>query len=317
MSEFYLGVDGGQSTTKALIADASGRIIGHGVGGPCNHVSGSAAREKFRAAVGGCVEEACREAGIDYSSVVFAAACLGFSGGPEDKEAYTLELIRARRYSICHDAEIALTGAAAGQAGIIVIAGTGSIGFGRNLSRQTARAGGWGYIFGDEGSAFDLVKQALRAALRMEEGWGHETALRTKLLAATGAPDAKELMHYFYTPEFPRSRVATFAHLVDEAAREGDKMAQTILSTAARDLMRLARGVHKRLFPKHQVVPVCYIGGVFRSELIRDNFAREVKRAIGCDVQPPRFSPAAGAILEALHLDNNESALTNVAESEQ
>jgi N-acetylglucosamine kinase-like BadF-type ATPase len=317
MADFYLGVDGGQSSTKALIADASGRIVGRGTGGPCNHVSGPEAREKFRAAVGRCVEEACQQAGLDYASVQFAAACFGFSGGPEDKGIYTLELIRATKFRVCHDAEIALTGATAGRPGIVVIAGTGSIGYGQNSSRKMARTGGWGYIFGDEGSAFDLVRQALRAALRMEEGWGHETPLRTKLLAATDAPTATELMHRFYTPEFPRNRVATFAPLVDETAREGDKVAQTILSFAARDLMGLARGVHHRLFAKHEIVPVCYIGGVFRSELMLENFAREVKSAIGCDVQRPRFSPAAGAVLEALRLNHNESALTTVPESEQ
>lgn len=317
MPEFYLGVDGGQSSTKVLIADETGRIVGSGSGGPCNHVSGSEAREKFRTAIGGCVEQACREADIDYSSIEFAAACLGFSGGAEDKDTYTREVIRSKKFKITHDAEIALTGATAGGAGIIVIAGTGSISFGRALSGRTARAGGWGYIYGDGGSAFDLVRRALQAALQLEEGWGNETALRERLLSAAGARDANELLHRFYTPEFPRSRVATFAPLVDEAARSGDQVAHTILGIGAMELMRLARGVHRCLFIETERVPVFPIGGVFQSEIMRTNFAREVKLTTGCDVELPELSPAAGAVLESLRLDNNDSPLKNVPESEK
>jgi N-acetylglucosamine kinase-like BadF-type ATPase len=317
MHRLYLGIDGGQSSTKALIADTRGRIIGHGVGGPCNHVSGSERRERFFAAMTSCVNQACEEAGLDAPSIEFAAACLGFSGGPEDKETYVRELIRSRKYKITHDAEIALSGATEGQPGIIVVAGTGSVAFGRNAAGKTARAGGWGYIFGDEGSAFDLVRQALRAALKYEEGWGPETVLRERLLSATGARDANDLLHRFYTDEFPRERVAGFARLVTEAAAGGDRGAKNVLRFAAVQLASLARGAHECLFVKFEPVAVCYIGGVFRSDPVRVNFAVEVHRSIGCSVVPPRYSPSAGAVLEALRLDGNESTLSNVPESEE
>src|SRR5947209_3167873 len=81
----------------------------------------------------------------------------------------------------------ALAGATRSGQGIITIAGTGSIAFGRNPAGRTARAGGWGYIFGDEGGGFDIARQATRAILRLEEGWGPPTALRETLLAATGS----------------------------------------------------------------------------------------------------------------------------------
>ncbi|MBV9670050.1 MAG: hypothetical protein JOZ43_03755, partial [Acidobacteriales bacterium] len=200
MSRLYLGIDGGQSSTKALIAKESGRIIGHGRAGPCNHVRTCQGRAKFFEAVSGSVNAACNQAGIDASTVTFAAVCLGFSGGPEDKEAHSRELIRSTKYKITHDAEIALSGATAGQPGIITIAGTGSMVFGRNAAKKTARAGGWGYVFGDEGGAFDLTRRALRAALQFEEGWGRPTVLRAVLLESTGARDANDLLHRFYTP---------------------------------------------------------------------------------------------------------------------
>ena len=315
MAILYLGVDGGQSTTTALIADESGTVIGRGVGGPCNHVAGSARRDKFRTAIEGCLAQACAEAEVDPNSVQFAASCLGFSGGAEDKAALARELIRSAKYKITHDAEIALSGATEGQPGIIVIAGTGSMAFGRNADGKTARAGGWGYVFGDEGGAFDVLRHALRAALKSEEGWGPETSLREQLLAATGARDANELMHRCYTDEFPREKLASLAPLVTEAAIAGDRAAKTILRLAAAQLASLGRGVHQQLFQKRESVPVCHIGGVFRSDPVRVNFAVDVYRAISCIAGPPRYSPAAGAVLEALRLDDKETKLSHVPES--
>lgn len=317
MALFYLGVDGGQSSTTALIADESGSIIGRGVGGPCNHVTGSARREKFRTAINRCLAQACADAEVDPNGVQFAAACLGFSGGAEDKEALARELIRSGKYKITHDAEIALSGATEGQPGIIVIAGTGSMAFGRNARGATARAGGWGYVFGDEGGAFDLVRQALRAALKAEEGWGPETSLHERLLAATGTRDANELIHRCYTDEFPREKLASLAPLVTEAAIAGDRAAKTILRLAAAQLASFARGVHERLFQKCESVPVCHIGAVFRSDPVRVNFAIDVHRATSCIAGPPRYNPAAGAVLEALRLDGKEANLSYVPESEK
>ncbi len=312
----YLGVDGGQSGTVALIADGRGTVIGRGSGGPCNHVEGAEGRAKFLRAVGAAIQEACREARLDPDALSFSAACLGLSGGAEDKEACARELIRSAKFKFTHDAEIALSGATAGEPGIIVIAGTGSIAFGRNKEGRTARAGGWGYIFGDEGGAFDLMRRALRAALQYEEGWGPETSLRDLLLAATGAATANELLHRFYTAAYSRTVVASFAPLVSQAAEQGDGIARQIVNEAASKLSWFAEGVYRSLFANENV-PLCYIGGVFRSRSILAQFQSQIGAAIPCRTQPPRLNPAAGAVLDALRLDGNESPLSGVPESEK
>jgi len=315
MSRFYLGIDGGQSSTTALIADEAGRVIGRGHGGPCNHAKTGQGRAKFFSAVGQCLKEACLEAALDRSTIVFASACLGFSGGAEDKDACSRELIRSLKYKITHDAEIALAGATAGQPGIIVIAGTGSMAFGRNAQGGTARAGGWGYVFGDEGGAFDLTRQALRAALQAEEGWGRPTLLRKLLLEATGEPDANHVMHRFYTPEYPRTEIAALAPLVTRAAEAGDAAALEIVSDAAGKLAEIVEGVYRHLFRTDERVPVAHVGGVFQSDRMRSQFSDRIQRDIGCASGPPRLSPAAGALLEALRLDANQSELSGVPES--
>jgi N-acetylglucosamine kinase-like BadF-type ATPase len=293
-------VDGGQSSTAALIGDESGKVVGVGHAGPCNHVSTAESHARFREAIGGAVDAACQAAGL--MEIRFAAACLGLSGGPQDKEALVREMIPAEHHRITNDAVIALLGATAGEPGVIAIAGTGSIAYGRNAEGRTARAGGWGYIFGDEGGAFDLMRQAVRASLRMEEGWGHATALREALLEATGASDMNDLLHRFYTPAYPRSRIASYAVLVDEAARNGDGAAREILQNAAQALATYAAAVRRQLFHRGELARTSYIGGVFRSEILLERFAMLVQLESDAPVHPPAMGPAAGALIEAYRL---------------
>jgi N-acetylglucosamine kinase-like BadF-type ATPase len=311
LPRYYLGIDGGQSSTTALVANESGAVIGIGRSGPCNHVTGAEAREKFRRVIGECIDQATRT--LEHGAPEFAAACLGFSGGAEDKLGYARELIRTPRLKVTNDAEIALIGAHAGQPGIIIIAGTGSIAFGRNAEGRMARAGGWGYIYGDEGGAFDLVRQALRASLQLEEGWGSETIVREKLLAATGQPSANALLHHFYTQ--PRHEIAKLASLVTECAKAGDSIAAGILREAARQLASYVGGVHRNLFAAAAAVPVAYIGGVFQSAPLRITFAEYIRTQIGTEPVRPRLSPAAGALLEALRLDGNFAQLTGIPDT--
>lgn len=311
MTRLFLGVDGGQSSTTALIGSETGRVIGFGRGGPCNHVGAAEGRAKFLDAIGGCIQQACRQGNVPRAE--FESACLGFSGGPADKEFLVRELLSAGKLLVTDDALVALIGACAGEPGLITIGGTGSIAYGRNGEGRTARAGGWGHIFGDEGGAFDIVRQALRAALRHEEGWGPETLLEPILLDATRSRNANELMHLWYTAEWPRSRVATLAKLVDQAAAGGDQVARGVMEDAARQLAALAIAVRSRLFQPAEEARVCYIGGVFRSAAILEGFRSEV----GGRVTPPEFGPAAGALLEAYRTAGLTARLSNLPEFEK
>jgi N-acetylglucosamine kinase-like BadF-type ATPase len=297
--KLFLGVDGGQSGTTALIGDETGRLLGRGEAGPCNHAKSTEGRAKLEAAVRGSVGAACGQAGLDASGLRFEAACFGMSGGPEDKREILAGILNAGRLAVTHDGVIALSGAVASGRGIIVIAGTGSIAFGRNAAGRAARAGGWGYIFGDEGGAFDIVRQALRAALRAEEGWGPATALRRMLLDATGARDANEVLHLFYAPEWPRSRVARLAAAVDQAAAAGDAIASGILNQAAAQLAMLSAAVRTQLWTAGEAVDLAYVGGVFASRPLLERFRSLVELESGVRCGAPRYGPAEGALLEA------------------
>jgi len=305
---YFLGIDGGQSSTRCLVGDESGHVVAVGRAGPCNHVGAELGRERFLSAIEGCL----RDAGF-YGST-FEAACLGLSGGPADKDALARESIRAERYFVTHDAMIALAGATDGAPGIITIAGTGSIAFGRNAAGETARAGGWGYIFGDEGSAFDIVRQAVRATVRYEEGWGSETALYAMLLDRCEASSANDLLHRFYTSEYPRERIAALATVVDEAARGGDAIALELMGAAAQLLAVLSSSVRRQLFGSGEPVRQVPVGGVFRSDVVHQRFRMLVEMEDGCFIADPLHGPAAGALLEAYRIAGITCTLKDVPE---
>jgi N-acetylglucosamine kinase-like BadF-type ATPase len=315
--KLFLGVDGGQSSTTALIGDETGRVIGSGRGGPCNHVKGPGGRSKFINAIGGCISMACKEAGLDSETIEFESACLGFSGGPADKEEILDEILRAQRRIVTTDALIALSGAMAGGPGIITIAGTGSIAYGRNADKRIARVGGWGYIFGDEGGGFDLTRQAVRAALRHEEGWGPATSLRDLLLNETGAADVNDLLHRFYTTDYPRPQIASYSKLVDRAAMDGDAVAISIITNASQQLATIASSVRSQLFEHGEHVHVACIGGVYRSEMLLERFRMLVELEDGNHVAAPIFGPAAGALIEAYAAAGCNVTLSAVPEFEK
>ena len=305
----FLGVDGGQSSTTALIGDERGRILGRGAGGPCNHAAAGEGRARFERAVRDSVAAACLEAGVDARDTHFEAACFGMSGGPDDKQEILAAMFRADRLIVTHDGAVALSGATSTGQGIITIAGTGSFGFGRNAAGKTARAGGWGYVFGDEGSAFDIVRQALRAALRMEEGWGPPTALKQILLDAAACPSANHVLHLFYTPDWPRSHVASLAPLVDSAANEGDPVALRILENAAQDLAMQVASIRSQLWKPEETVEIAYIGGVFASRRLLERYRLLVEFEPGNRCAPPLYGPAEGALLQALRASGIETRL--------
>ena len=299
MSQYFLGVDGGQSSTTAIIGDDAGRVLGIGQGGPCNHIRTGDGRVKFENAILGCLRAAAAQAQLPLQQLHFRAACLGFSGGPKDKVDLVRQMVSADHFEITNDGLIALVGATGAQPGIIVVSGTGTIAYGRNSLGELGRVGGWGYIFGDEGGGFDITREAVRAALRMEERWGPSTSLRARLIDATGASDANDVMHRFYTNDFPRPRIASYSKLVDEAAREGDAVAIEILNRAAQQLASFAMSVRHALFQRGEAATVCPVGNVYNSVILRTRFEMLIGLEDANIFAEPLYGPASGALLEA------------------
>ena len=293
----FLGVDGGQSSTKAVIGDAGGKLLGRGRAGPCNHASKSEGRSKLSTAVSAVVDDALDVAGLPVSTE-FEAACFGMSGGPADKRDLIAGIVRADAIRVLDDAEVALEGAVQGGAGAIVIAGTGSIALARDTAGKRVRCGGWGYIFGDEGGAFSIVRKAVRLALAAEEGWGDQTSLVDLFLGVTGLDSVNKAMHCFYGPDWPRDRIARLAPDIDTAAEAGDRCAAEALQASGRALGDLAVTVTGMLELPRAQVPVHYSGGVFRSRRVLESFMSRCGEQ-HCRVETAAHDGAIGALLLA------------------
>lgn len=296
----FLGVDGGQSSTKAVIGDAAGKVLGRGRAGPCNHASKSEGRSKLRTAVSAVVDDALDVAGLPVATE-FKAACFGMSGGPADKRDLIAQIVRADAIRVFDDAEVALEGAVQGGAGAIVIAGTGSIALAKDAAGTTVRCGGWGYLFGDEGGAFSIVRKAVQLALAAEEGWGDQTNLVDLFLGVTATDSVNEAMHCFYRPDWPRDRIARLAPDIDTAAEAGDRCAAEVLQAAGRALGDLAVTVTGMLELPRAQVPAHYSGGVFRSRRVLESFKACCDER-HCRVETPAHDGAIGALLLAYRM---------------
>lgn len=307
--EYFLGVDGGQSHTTALIADAQGRIVGRGRAGASNHTRGPGGRERLERAISESVGDALRAAGLlqrgAVSEFTFRSAHLALTGETEDKVEIVHQILCAEQLTVGHDAPGALAGALAGQGGIIVLAGTGSVAYGEirrgGIAVKSARVGGHGFLFGDEGSAFALARDSLAFALRQEDRTLAETQdLRAALLLHFKRNSLRRIAQDFYAGIISREQLASFALRLDRLARRGDMMAVELLEGAAEALAEMAGAVAEALAVTRRQLRVSYGGGVFRSRLLMKCFAAAVKRRLPKgEVVAPRFGPDRGALLLA------------------
>lgn len=297
-----VGIDAGGTKSVGLLADGQGRILRAARAGGANlRVHGELGVEKTLFSL----LEMLAAPSVD-------ALCLGIAGvHRESDRSLLLEMFRRlgvrNRVSIVHDAWIALVAGSPGRTGIVIVAGTGSIAFGVDSLGRTARSGGWGYLLGDEGSAYWLGHAAVRHAIRASDGRGPQTLLLERVLARLGIAQPQDLVEWFYGQEQVRTRIAELAGLVEQAATEGDETAQDLLDQAARHLTRAARAVDRQL-TLDLPYPLVLSGGAFRAcpSLVRRIEARldDLPRA---RVARLEVEPASGAVALALDLLRAES----------
>ncbi|MBS1794120.1 MAG: ATPase [Acidobacteria bacterium] len=298
--ELYLGIDGGQSHTEAVIADRHGRVLARGTGGPSNHAEMPGGRERLRAAVTDSVGIALRAAGLaSIDETVFAAAHCGMTGGAIYKEEIIALILRAERLTVGHDAPTALYGATAGRPGVIVIAGTGSVVFGRRETGETARAGGLGYLFSDEGSGFWLAAEAIRLAIKEQDGLLPAAGILEIVLEFFERRAIRELTDDFYNGRVSRDEIAALARRVHEAAAAGNETLRRRIADGAGALAEGVAAVAAKLGFDAEF-PVSGVGGMFRAPLMNRYFESALAEIVPrARVLKPRFGAALGAVLFA------------------
>ncbi|HEY8551479.1 MAG TPA: BadF/BadG/BcrA/BcrD ATPase family protein [Vicinamibacterales bacterium] len=257
---YVLGIDAGGTKTVALLADAGGRIVGEARGAGANlHAVGELEVEKVLHDV--------MDRAIGDRHLLPSVICLGMAGVDRPGDAQVIRTLLRRisykaRVLIANDALIALVAGVGDAPGVVLIAGTGSIAYGRNAANEAARAGGWGYVLGDEGSGYWIGRHALRAVVREADGRGRATALTPLVLEHFGVRRPDELVAVVYERQLRPSAIAAVATAVQKAADAGDPVACEILATGARELAACAASVVNRLGLRDEAFTFVLAGGI-------------------------------------------------------
>lgn len=303
--QLCFGVDGGQTSTKCALVTADGRVLGYGTGGGLVHLAAADARQRCAEALRQAFAAAWHSAGLAPRPV--AAVGLGLTGveagTPEAAQARAIvaEVVAADVVEVHSDAYAALIGAHGGQAGIIAISGTGSHILGMDQAGRMARAGGWGWLLGDEGSAMWIGRSGLAAALRAADGVDRPTALEAAMRAHFGIHALRDVKRLVYDPHFGAKEFAGLARLVSQAAAQGDAVASGIIAQAAHDLAAQVMAVHRRLSLPPDA-PIAPVGGAYEHvHGLREGFTAALRSASSrASVVAPALPPVLGAALIAL-----------------
>lgn len=264
----FLGIDGGGSKTSCAIGDET-RVLGSGRAGPSNVVR--VGKERAKEAIAAALQTACEMAHISPAQI--ERTCAGMAGGGRPETAAIARRLFAEllpgEIQVVGDMVIALQAAFGADPGVVVVAGTGSIAYGRSSAGDTARAGGWGPAISDEGSGHWIGRAALTAAIRVHDE-GKTTPLLASIMAAWHITTHEELV--LAANSTPAPDFAGLLPIVLLAANTGDAIASAILTQAGTELAALANIVLDRLFDNGPA-PVAMAGGVFRnSALVRQVF---------------------------------------------
>ncbi|QDT25142.1 N-acetylglucosamine kinase [Gimesia panareensis] len=307
--QLVLGIDGGGSKTTAALAvvsdDHEFHVVGRGTAGASNlnAVGLEAAAIELKLAI----ERAFQSAGAKEHQA--AVLCMGMSGAgrPTEQNAWAEWAVQnqiADEVVVVTDAETVLAAGTPQGTGVALIAGTGSLAFGKDATGTEVRAGGWGYLLGDEGGGYQLAIAAIKAVLKAVDGRGPETLLQSRILQALGLTASEELIGYVYQDPGDRSEVARLSRLVFAAAAEDDPVARSILEQGVNELAELVLAVARRLHFKADEYALALTGGILLHQ--RDYRVSLLERLANEQLAPLAVEcvddPSLGAIRIAVRL---------------
>lgn len=305
----YLGVDGGGTKTRFVLIDAGGTVVAHAQRGATYHPQ--VGLDGVRAILADGVADVLQQTGIDAAAI--RHAFFGLPAHGEDSavtprlDAMPGELLRHARYACGNDMVCGWAGSLACVDGINIVAGTGSIGYGQCQGRD-ARAGGWGEVFSDEGSAYWIAAQGLNAFSRMSDGRlprGPLHALFREALQITH--DLDVCARIYGGDAYARGELAQLSHVVAQAATIGDTVAQGIFLQAGTELAAIAGALREALqFEPDAPTLVSYSGGAFSAgegDLLCRPFAEALQTiSPAFQLRTPQHEPHYGAALYAAKL---------------
>ncbi|MHB8902530.1 MAG: N-acetylglucosamine kinase [Thermoguttaceae bacterium] len=264
-NDLVLGIDGGATKILAWLAPRDGDPVpaGIGHGGPGNFQA--AGVETALVNLDAAVDAAFADAGVTPGTV--AAAVLGLAGSSREKNRKILAdwaagRQLADRFRVVSDAMPIIAAGSPDGWGLGLISGTGSFCFGQTADGRSARSGGWGYLFGDEGSAYALAVAGLRAAVKAADGRGPTTLLLDGFLRHLDLAVPDDLVLSVYGQANDRAKIASLAQVVTETAAASDAVARQILEDGAHELAVMVQAVARTLWLHATSFPLALTGGV-------------------------------------------------------
>lgn len=303
MEHYVIGVDGGGTETIGVLVNEHGVVLSQGKVGATSYQAVGATRLKAE------IDTLFQQLTVDLQGsskkinhIYLGLAGVGRASDREEVGALFQDVAYADKFTIESDAMIALAGAFGGEPGIILIAGTGAICFGRSETGPVVRSGGWGYLLGDEGSGFFIGQQAIMAALKDLDGRGDKTTLRAAIEKHFDLPQIDQIIPQIYKQKIDRPEIARLAPMVFQLADQSDSVAADIIRRTGHEQGKMAKAVAENLELVNKKIRVALIGGVFNQKDILENEIAKELYELSWDVEmiEPEFSPVIGAAILAL-----------------
>jgi N-acetylglucosamine kinase-like BadF-type ATPase len=296
----FIGVDGGGTNTAAVASDETGRIVACAVSEATNYHNVGV--EQALDVLEKLVTNLISASGAERADAVFyGLAGIDSQRDYEIMHKALLKVPKVKEFTLKNDTETLYYTVTFGRPGIVVIAGTGSNVYGRNSQDKSWKAGDHGHILGDQGSAYHIAVEALRAAMKSYDGRGPKTALEKRFCELYQVADLGELAGLFYSLRQDVSEIASLARYVSDLAHQGDEVSKTILRNAASELAKGVRAVAGKLGMEEEPIIVGGGGGVLKNqEHVWKPFVDDVKQSLPkARIKPPLtyFTQSLGGII--------------------
>lgn len=308
---YYLGIDGGGTKTAFILINEKGEIKAYNVKKTCHYIQ--VGFDKFKNILKQGVEEACQEACCSLDDIEYSF--LGLPGFGENKddipklENHVKDILESSNFKCGNDVEAGWAGSLACEPGINIVGGTGAIGFGKDHTGNSARASGWGYYCGDEGSAYWLGKKLISYFSKEADGRLPKTPLYSIVKEEFDLKRDFDLITVVYEElEMKRDKVASIAPLLYKAAQQKDKHAINLYKEAGYEHSLTAKAIMKKLdFSSKGKIIISYSGGVFKAgKYVLEPF-KEYLSDLDVKFIEPRLLPVTGAALYAIKIDDENN----------
>ncbi len=270
--KYYLGVDGGGTRTTAVVSDENGKVLFKAVGKSINFYS--IGMEKARENLKTVISDIYKNIGeIEFESAFIGCSALDNEATKETINALCDGIIRSNRIGMNSDVYVALASSGEDSCRIVAICGTGSIVTGIDEDGNIKTKGGWGHIFGDEGSAYSIAVNALKASAMLYDE-GKITSLVKKAEEFFDVEDFRNAIDIIYSPETTKDVLASFSVKVGEITEE-DFVAKTVIVNEAHFFSKTVLALLNEM---KKCTLLSLYGGVFQNnELFRNSFVEDIK----------------------------------------